>query len=124
MARVTSHIVKEVNGGLYLWEINQNGADVGHLTTVHDPSFFGGHRFALHLPLVEQLSVAEVLSHLKPCTSREAGTRLSWCCTEKTYLFGKNVKFVEMTVRANQLGPAVVYWSSTAYSAKAYSCTA
>uniref|UniRef100_A0A1I8JP65 Hira domain-containing protein n=1 Tax=Macrostomum lignano TaxID=282301 RepID=A0A1I8JP65_9PLAT len=23
-------------------EINQNGADVGHLTTVHDPSFFGG----------------------------------------------------------------------------------
>ncbi|PAA87755.1 hypothetical protein BOX15_Mlig020921g1 [Macrostomum lignano] len=147
MARVTSHIVKEVNGGLYLWfdaegreptwdlpvieeietgewsfkgrtrhfvnchieEINQNGADVGHLTTVHDPSFFGGTDLRYIFRWWSSFLWQKFSATWKPCTEPGSRHQAVMVLHEKTYLFGKNVKFVEMTVRANQLGPAVVY---------------
>uniref|UniRef100_A0A1I8FV02 Alpha-carbonic anhydrase domain-containing protein n=1 Tax=Macrostomum lignano TaxID=282301 RepID=A0A1I8FV02_9PLAT len=108
MARVTSHIVKEVNGGASTcgstpraenrpWDLPKRSRR-GHLTTVHDPSFFAAQICATSFRWWSSFlwqKFSQPPGSRAP--SRESSPRQSWCCTRKTYLFGKNVKFVEMT---------------------------
>ncbi|OWF39957.1 Cholesterol desaturase daf-36 [Mizuhopecten yessoensis] len=92
----------------HIEEIPENGADVSHLPQVHGPMISAG------VDLKEMWNTFWSFGHHKwtaaweqnPAPEKHIGTLK---LTHSLNLFGKHLPLIDMDVRAQQIGPAIVY---------------